>query len=155
MGICRSILLELESNLGRKINRRERIVAFIPKYSAYLTNRYKTGSDGKVVYQRQKGKNPRPTGLEFGEKVLYIKRKGDKFEKLNPRLGEGIFVGVDSRSQEHYISRPEGIVRAECVYRIPESRRWGEDCVNWVKWAPWNRYAGDEFAEGDVPDGGP
>ena len=129
VGVCRSVLLELESNLGRQIDRRERIVAFIPEYCAYLTNRFKVGSDGKVVYQRQRGKNPRPTGLEFGEKVLYKKHKGAKYEKLNQRWGEGIFVGVDSRSAEHIISRPEGIIRAKCVYRVPESRRWGEDCL--------------------------
>ena len=33
--------------------------------------------------------------------------------------------------------------------------RWGEDCVNWVKWAPWNRYKDARDADGDLPEGVP
>ncbi len=38
------------------------------------------------------------------------------------------------------------------VRRIPVEDRWSEDCVRWVKRAPWNRYKGDEFADGEVPE---
>ena len=76
-------------------------------------------------------------------------------EKLNSRWEEGIFIGVESRSGEYMVCTTERIHFSKYVYRVPESRRWGEDCLNWVKWAPWNRYSGDEFAEGDVPEGVP
>ena len=33
--------------------------------------------------------------------------------------------------------------------------RWGEDCMDWAKWAPWNRYKEAEDADGDVPEGVP
>ena len=29
----------------------------------------------------------------------------------------------------------------------------GEDCVGWVKWAPWNRYKDAVDADGDIPEG--
>ena len=41
-------------------------------------NRFKVGEDGKTAYERIKGKTTRPTGVEFGEKLLYKKKKGDK-----------------------------------------------------------------------------
>ena len=47
----------------------ERIVAFIPEYVAYLMNRLCIGSDGKVAYERVKGKKPTVLGVEFAEKV--------------------------------------------------------------------------------------
>ena len=51
------------------------------------------------------------------------------------------------------VSTPEGIHTARSVHRIPVEERWGEDSVRWVKWAPWNRYKGDEGADGEVPEG--
>ena len=41
------------------------------------------------------------------------------------------------------------------VRRIPVERRWSEDCVSWVKWAPWNKYKDAGDADGDVPEGVP
>ena len=38
------------------------------------------------------------------------------------------------------------------VRRIPVEDRWGPDCVGWVRHVPWNRYSGDEQADGDVPE---
>ena len=93
-GILRSIYLGLQERLGRKVSTRERIVAFIPDYAAYLVNRLKKGEDGRVAYERCKGKKPTIMGVEFGEKLLFKKRKGQKMEKMNERWQRGIFVGI-------------------------------------------------------------
>ena len=73
----------LSMRLGRKIDTREFIIYFVPAYAAYLLNRYFVGKDGKTPYERIKGKGARPTGLEFGEKLLYKKKKIEKMEKIN------------------------------------------------------------------------
>eukprot|EP00973_Karenia_brevis_P039451 5447137-Karenia_brevis.AAC.1 len=57
-GRIKSILLSLEERLGRDIDAKEGIVAFIPAYAAYLYNRLHRGDDGKVLYERAKGKQP-------------------------------------------------------------------------------------------------
>eukprot|EP00973_Karenia_brevis_P041403 5728168-Karenia_brevis.AAC.1 len=67
-GRIRSVLLSLEERLGRDVDARERIVAFIPAYAAYLYNRLHRGEDCKVAYERVKGKRPTVVGAEFGEK---------------------------------------------------------------------------------------
>eukprot|EP00973_Karenia_brevis_P057830 8050252-Karenia_brevis.AAC.1 len=92
-GRIRSILLSLEERLGREIDAKERIVAFIPKYAAYLYNRLHRGDGGKVGYERVKGKKPSVVGIELGEKILYMKSKGAKLEKIKARMEYGIFVG--------------------------------------------------------------
>ena len=74
-------------------------------------------------------------------------------EKIRARWAYGVFVGVKRRSNELMISTPEGIHFVRAVRRIPAEKRWGEDCVNWVKWAPWRRYKDAEDADGDVPEG--
>ncbi len=79
------MLLALEERLGRSLDARERIIAFIPEYAAYLVNRLHRGDDGKVPYERARGKRPTVVGLEFGEKVLCKRKRGLKMEKLKAR----------------------------------------------------------------------
>ena len=71
-GRIRAIYLQLESRIGRDISAKERIIAFIPEYAAYLTNRLHKWSDGKTAYERTRGKKPTVLGIEFGEKLLYL-----------------------------------------------------------------------------------
>eukprot|EP00973_Karenia_brevis_P051879 7205433-Karenia_brevis.AAC.1 len=44
-GRIRAILLSLEERMGKEISAKERIVAFIPAYAAYLYNRLHRGDD--------------------------------------------------------------------------------------------------------------
>ena len=99
-------------------------------------NRLKKGEDGKVAYERSRGKKPTVLGVEFGEKLLFKVPKATKMEKLMPRWKPGIFVGVRRRSGELMVARPEGIIFVRAAKRIRVDKRWGEDCVNWVQWAP-------------------
>ena len=48
-GRMRALLLGLQGRLGCALDARERIVAFVPDYAAYLLNRLHQGSDGKVA----------------------------------------------------------------------------------------------------------
>ena len=131
---------------------RERILTFIPEYAAYLINRLEVGKDGRVGYERVKGKRPTVLGLEFGEKVLYKVRLKDKLEKLNARWEEGIFVGVRRRSNEVWISVKDRILAIRAVRRLPVEKRWCNDCVDWVTRVPWNRYKDAADADGEVPE---
>ena len=92
--------------------------------------------------------------LEFGEKLAYMKAKGDKLNKLKSKWGMGIFVGVRRKTNEIMVATPGAVTFARAVKRLPSEKRWGEDSVNWVTWAPWNRYKDHEERDGDLPDGG-
>ncbi len=79
----RALYLGFQERLGIKVDARERIVTFIPECAAYLMNRLETGKDGKVGYERIKGKKPTVLGLEFGEKIFYkVKTKADSYRRL-------------------------------------------------------------------------
>ena len=56
-GTMRSLFLALEERLGRGLDARERIVAFMPEYASYLINRLSYGQDGMVAYERIKGRS--------------------------------------------------------------------------------------------------
>ncbi len=112
--------------MGRKIDAREKIVGFIPEYVAYLLNRLSQGEDGKVPYERIRGKKPTILGLEFGEKLLYKVKRGSKLEKINERWEYGIFLGVRRKSNELWIGTKDGIESVRSVKRIPVEQRWGK-----------------------------
>ena len=67
-GQIRALFVGLGDRLGRQLDARERIVAFISEYAAYLLNRLHKGLDGKVPFERVRGKKPTVLGVEFGEK---------------------------------------------------------------------------------------
>ena len=91
-GRIRSLFLGLEERIGRRLDAKERIVAFIPDYAAYLINRLSQGTDGKVAYERMKGHKPTVLGIEFGEKIIYKLKHTKKLQKINARWDLGIFV---------------------------------------------------------------
>jgi hypothetical protein len=130
-GQIRSLWLGLQSRLGKSLSAKERVVAFIPECVAYLFNRLHQGSDGKVPYERVKGKRPTTLGVEFGEKACWKRSLGNVEQKLNTRWGKGIFVGVIRTSHEVIIANEEGIIQARDIIRLPYEQRWGEDCVKW------------------------
>ena len=88
---------------------KERVIAFIPDYVAYLITGLEKGEDGRVSYERIKGKKPTIMGVEFGEKVLFKRRRGRKLEKLNERWQYGIMVGVRRKSNELMVATKLGI----------------------------------------------
>jgi hypothetical protein len=135
-GQIRSLWLGLQARLGKSLNAKERVVAFIPEYAAYLFNRLHKGTDGKVAYERVKGKRPTVLGVEFGEKVFWKRRLGNVKQKLNSRWEKGIFVGVSRSSHEALVVNEEGMVQARDIIRLPFEQRWSEDSVKWVRWVP-------------------
>ena len=151
-GQVRTMKLGLEERLGMDIDAEERIVHFLPEYASYLLNRLEVGKDGKTSYERTKGKKATVLGVEFGEKLFWKKKAGQKMEKINARWEYGIFVGVKRASGEVWVATPDGIRKARSVKRIPKEQRWGPDCVKWVKHAPWNRYPGAADADGEIPE---
>ena len=44
----------------------ENVVNLIPEYASYLMNRLEVGKDGKVAYDRAKGKKPIVLGVDLG-----------------------------------------------------------------------------------------
>ncbi len=61
-------------------------------------------------------------------------------------------MGVKRASNEVMVARPQGITCVRSVRRVVERERWGDDNVNWVQWAPWNKYRDDPAEDGEVPE---
>ena len=65
------------------------------------------GKHGKTAFETSRGKEAKVMGgVEFGEKLLWMKRQKDnqKMGKIEARWEYGVFVGVRRRSGELWIA---------------------------------------------------
>ena len=58
--------------------------------------------------------------------------------KLESAWLEGIWLGRDSKTDEHLIGTPNGLVRSRALKRKVERRRWDPSLLNAMVWDPWN-----------------
>ena len=71
--------------------------------------------------------------MEFAEKVLWKYHPGKNMEKVNPRWGYGLFIGVRTRSNELVVI---DIKYVRTVRRVPEEQRWDSKNLEWVTMVP-------------------
>ena len=71
-------------------------------------------------------------------------------DKLSSKWEFGIFVGIRQKSGEIWVADRNGVHKARSVRRLAKQDRWTTDSVSWVRNAPWNRYKGQEDADGDI-----
>ena len=152
-GQIRVLRFALEARIGKDVPAGSNVVVFMAEYAAYLINRLEVGKDGRTATERNKGKAATVMGVEFGEKVMYRKKRKSKMAKMDRRWDKGIFVGVRVQSGEFWIATPEGLKKVRSIRRLPLQDRWSEDSVKWVKYVPWNKYHGDDQADGEIPEG--
>jgi hypothetical protein len=140
----------LEDRWKIHIPARHSVVAWLAEYSAFLLNRFEVGRDGKTAYERCKGKQARTAGLEFGEAVLWKrKRVGGALGKMTCLWREGVFVGVRGQSGEIMVSTKDGIFKTRTVQRRPQEERWSAASAAEVVWVPWWLNQADPKCDGE------
>ena len=73
------------------------------------------------------------------------------YEKVEVGLWD--FVGVRPKSNEIWAATEKRTWKVRSVRRLPEDARWSSDSVTWVRRTMWNRFQGDEQADGEIPEG--
>lgn len=82
-----------ESRLGGKVKGSHALTFWLVEHSADLLSKYSDRADGRVPYERWKGKPVKQVTAEFGEKVHYhinLKHRVGG-EKLEARWNQGYF----------------------------------------------------------------
>ena len=150
----RTMKSSLDERMGVKIDVQHPVITWMCEFVGYMMNRMEVAADGKTPYERVKGKKGEVLGLEFGERVMWKHHPGKTMEKLNARWGNGLFLGVRSRSNELIVVDEESkeLKYVRTVKRVPEEQRWNPDNLEWVTMVPWNKGGGDKEADGDLPE---
>ena len=80
------------------------------------------GADGKTAYERSRGKTARLPWVEFGEGVLWKRRReGGPLGKLTCMWDDGIFLRVKGSTGEMIVGDDKGVWRTRTIRRKPEA----------------------------------
>ena len=111
-------------------------------------SRAEVGADGKTGYERCKGRRARLPGMQFGEAVLWKrKREGGPLGKLACMWDDGIFLGVKGTTGEMIVGDKKGVWRTRTVRRKTAEERWNPETLELIGGVPW-RVDGSE-ADGE------
>lgn len=108
-GMIRTMRSALEEKWGVKLEVVRPVWSWMAEYAAFLLTRCEVGKDGKTAYERLKGKKAKVQGVEFGEAVMWKRRReGGPLGKLTCVWEDGVFLGVKGSAGEIIIGDKKG-----------------------------------------------
>ena len=135
----RVLKIALEKRIGERISSKSCCFAWLVEYAAVLINRFMVGKDGLTPIRRLRGRasTSRPLA-EFGEMILYKIPDLDRSRmlKLEARWNEGVWLGINPRTNMGIVGTPQGIIYARSIRRRPEGERWSADAVRRLRGTP-------------------
>ncbi len=137
-GFTRSLRSALEERIDDKLEIGDAIWPWLVEWVGWMMSRAEVGKDGKTGYERSKGRKARLPGMEFGEGVLWKRRReGGPLGKLSCMWDDGIYLGVKGTTGEMIIGNKEGVWRTRTVRRKTMQERWTRENLNLVGGVPW------------------
>ena len=95
-GLVRTWRSSLEAKSGATLDVEHRIRPWLVEMVGWVMSRADVGADGKTGYERCKERRARLLGMEFGEAVLWKRRReGGPLGKLSCMWEDGIYLGVN------------------------------------------------------------
>ena len=143
-GQIRTLRNANQSRIGAKIVPGSALVASMIIHAANLINLYEVGSDGRVPYQRLRGRKLQTDMLEFGECVHFQPLDHAKLGKAELRWTDGVYLGIRLTSGEKLVGNGQGVFKVRSIRRKLEAERWDVDQINAVTSFPWKPYEGSE-----------
>lgn len=101
--------METEAKIA--IEQNSPIHTWMVRWCGELISKYSLGKDGKTAYERIRGQPCRRQIVQFCESVLYLPLDVANTEenKVEPKMNDGIWLGVIERTEEHIIGTNDGI----------------------------------------------
>ena len=139
-GQIRTLKTALESKIGRPLPEDACIMPWLVEHAGSLLNLLELWEDGKVPYQRLRGRRMHPALIDFGEAIQFMPLDIHKQGKLTSRTQDGIYPGVDLTSGEFLVGPKGGVPKTRSTHRKPEDQRWILDEIRQLKGTPWKPY---------------
>ena len=130
---CRAIT----SGVQRQIPPESKTIAWIIGHAATLLNLYTVGSDGKVPFERWRGRGHHMGRCAFGERVWYRVGQLTDRTKAEDRTESGISVGFRMKSSEYIVVANGEAITAWTIRRKLVSERLSanpEEIINVLVW---------------------
>ena len=108
----------------------------VTRHAAWQYTRFHIGQDSTTAYEKIRHTSHQNPILLVGEAVA-CRRPGGLVNKLEAAWLEGVWLGRHSKTDEHLIGTPRGMVRSRALTRRVERRRWDTTLLNAMVWDPW------------------
>ena len=131
-GMVRTMRSAAEDRWGGKMALEHPIWAWLVEYAAFLWTRYSVAKDGKTAYERLKGKRAKAHGIEFGEGVLWKRRRaGGPLGKLACMWEDGVYLGVRAAQGRSWWETAEEF---GCPAQSAGRRQWRDGTARTSRW---------------------
>ena len=140
--MMRTMKLALQSRYKSRIRSDHPILPWLVKHAAMILNLCKIGNDGRIAYERRKGKRFLRTLPEFGECIWHLKPQSVGKEKLESRWESGVFAGLREESGEIDVISDQRVIEVRGCLRKPEEERWNQEEFAGVQGVPWESVPG-------------
>ena len=115
------------------------------EYAGQLISRFQIGKYGKTALARSRGRSPKRPMAEFGESVHYKPLKDNsKTNKLDTMWHDGVWIGINGRTEEAIIGTENGIIKARAIKRKPSDEKFQWSDIEKIKGLPWAPVPGRE-----------
>ena len=137
-GQVRTIKDQVEAIIGAVIPRNSNTFKWLVEWSATTITRFKVNSNGKTPYHMIKGRQSNAQIASFGEKILYMPPKSVKTarSKFDVKLEDGVFLGMNMRTDEIKIGTKLGVVKARTIKRLCVEERWNAEALRDIRGEP-------------------
>ena len=116
--------IQIEKNSGITIKDDSPLLTWLPRHAAWQYTRFHKRQDSTTTAcEKIRHMSYQSPILLVGEAVA-CRRPGALVNKLESAWLEGIWLGRDSKTDEHLIGTPNGMVRSRALKRRVERRRW-------------------------------
>ena len=130
------------------------LFSWLVKHAQWLLNRYAQKSDGLTPFEKRWGKPYSGSLCRFAEVVHF--RKVGKFPKAVPACEEGLWLGRDTESNQHFVATPHGVFKTRSLRRRPPSEQIHKALLESLKATPWDPKGSREETDNFVfPSVGP
>ena len=143
-GQIRTLRSALEARIGTKIKPTSPVFAWMVIHASTIITLCEVSKDGRVPYQRLRGRRMQPELVEFGESVFCQPLKHLDMGKAEARWMPGVFLGIKLGSGEKVVATEDGIIKVRSIKRRLESERWNEHEQQWINRFPWKPYSDSE-----------
>ena len=139
-GTFRAMRLDLEASLGAKTPLQHPLVHWMVEAAAERINRFREVKDGKTPLELIRGVHETRPMAEFGECIYFIPAKGNRPQhKADAKFKEGIWLGMNARTDEVIVFGYQGIEFVRTVRRAREEGAFDKDKALAVNVRPWDR----------------
>ena len=136
-GQARTLRSALEERIAVPVRLNSPVIPWLVRHAACLITRCRIRPSGRTSYELMKGRRSNALLAEFGEvvhfKIPKTQHMPGKFEDV---WSEGLWLGFNMRSAEHFIGTDVGVFRVSTVKRKPEDARWSAERIASLQGCP-------------------